>query len=324
MLPDLPAPTHDLQPSTLATSGARAALPPAGAAALAALTLGPGLAGATTALLGAVFPALVAAPLAEALALLAALAMALPAALAGATAARRRTQAGDPEGAQATAAGAGLAGAACSASAALALTQLGLASGGTAALAAIGATAVVGGGAFLGAVPARRRAQAVPALYQALAATAATAGALVLAEGLTTHLALTYSLLDAPRQLLYLALPYPFSDLASAAVTLGMLAPVTWCLARAAARHTPRASRPALAAGALFVVASPALAALTAAIPAGLTAPAVAGNQLALALGALLGSLPHLAALAHGLGRRAAVPALAEGTSGGRSPRPGC
>lgn len=176
-----------------------------------------------------------------------------------------------------------------------------LADAGVAAVGAILATGIVGGAAF-GAVPARRGAEtAMPALYQGLGAAGASAGSLMVLAGVVDHLSLAFPVLDAPRMALYMAMPHPLGDLASVAVIMATMAPLTGLVTRAIARQMPDAPKAAVGAGVAATVLSPVVSFVTVALAMAATAPAAAVAHAAGAAGALLGALPNLVAVAWGL-----------------------
>ncbi len=277
----------------------------AGVPALALATLGAATAPLLAPLLSAVnaaLPPLMGAALGDGLLMLGSVLLALPAALLARMAVS--AQSDDPDQAQATAAGAGAATTLVAISAAL------LHAGGPAVALRSGvgfvgaflAVATVGLAAF-SAIPGRLLASrtALPGLYAGMGAAGTTALALTLAAGVADSAALAFPLLDAPRMWLFMALPHPLGDLASFAVVLGSLAPVTGLAARMLRTVGGPRVVPAVAAGVALTVLSPAVSCLALALLQAGTNAGIAANYLALAVGGLLGALPHILALAWGL-----------------------
>lgn len=289
--------TEDRAAARAAREGAVAAGVPALILAAGAVALGPALHGAVSAMLMTALPAMVAAAVSDVVAVGMAAAVALPlAAWAGRTSRAHAAQ--GPRAARAAAAGAGMATTAVAAGA-LAVHAgglVGLLHLSTSVIAAVTASGVVGALATRAAALDLPGTDAAPAAYTAFGAAGATACTLMVAGGVMDHLALAFPLLDAPRMALYQALPHPLSDLASIAIVLATLAPVTWFTLAALGDRVRPESRGPLMAGAALTALSPALSCVAIAMATLFVSPHVAANHLALAMGALLGALPHLAA----------------------------
>lgn len=275
---------------------------PALALAVGAVGALPLLAGTADALLAAFLPGLVVAPMLEGLVLLGVLGLSLPLAM---LAQREvaRVAADDLDRGRAAAAGVGMVTALVSGAAAL--TQVsglaGLADAGTGIAGALLLTGVVGGAAFR-ALPALSRRDGVPALYSAASAAGLGAGALVVLAGWMDAAALAFPLLDWPRMALYMALPHPLGDMASVAVVVGSLAPVSYLVGWGLRRLMPDARPRDLGLGLALPLVSPVLSMAALALLFSLTNPGVAVAHAFMALGALLGALPNLAAVAWAMG----------------------
>jgi hypothetical protein len=281
-----------------AWKGALAAGTPVLALASLAVVMVPLLEPVCASLMSALLPASMVAPMLDGGFFLVALALALPVAALAHRQVRNAVRFGEGRG-RAAAAGVGMVTALVTGGAALtqASSLMALVDSGTAMAGALLVTGMVGATAFQALPTCRSGEEEVPALYHAAASAGLGAGALLVLAGMVDAAALAFPILDLPRLVLYQALPSPLNDMASVAVILASLAPVTWLVTRGVRSLMPRAHPASIAAGLVVPLLSPAVSMLACAILFAPSALELTVVHVFMALGALLGAIPNLVAM---------------------------